>query len=159
MTPTSPLVPVCVESVNMLEGLTEEEAERYFSDHENIIPLYEVNVVELAGPYQTEFSQERAEIEMGQSREVLEKELAVSQRVKTTALEEVDIGEEGHQRPVLVAKDLPDAFKTELAQTLGEYCDVFAWSYEDTKGLDPQFYQHKINLSPHTIPVKQRGIG
>ena len=23
-------------------------------------------------------------------------------------------------------------------------------------GLDPQFYQHKINLSPHTIPVKQR---
>ena len=24
------------------------------------------------------------------------------------------------------------------------------------KGLDPQFYQHKINLSPNSIPVKQR---
>ena len=28
--PASPLLPVCAESVNMLEGLTEEEAERYF---------------------------------------------------------------------------------------------------------------------------------
>ena len=25
---------------------------------------------------------------------------------------------------------------------LGEYRDVFAWSYEDMKGLDPKFYQH-----------------
>ena len=55
-----------------------------------------------------------------------------------------------------MAKNLLVVFKTELAQTLQEYWDVFAWSYEDMKGLDPQFYQHKINLSPHTIPVKQR---
>ena len=34
----------------MLEGLTEEEAEQYFSNHDNIIPLYEVNVSKLAGP-------------------------------------------------------------------------------------------------------------
>ena len=44
----------------------------------------------------------------------------------------------------------------ELTQTLREYWDVFAWSYEDMKGFDPQFYQHKINLSPNIILVKQR---
>ena len=55
--PASPLIPVCVESVNMLEVLMEEEAEQYFADHDNIIPLYEVNVAELAGPYKTEFSE------------------------------------------------------------------------------------------------------
>ena len=56
--PASPLVPLCAESINMLEVLTEEEAEKYFSEHDNIIPLYEVNVAKLAEPYQSECSQE-----------------------------------------------------------------------------------------------------
>ena len=55
--PASPLVPVCAECVYMLEGLTEEEAERYFSNHDNIIPLFEVNVVEIVEPFQTECSE------------------------------------------------------------------------------------------------------
>ena len=33
---------------------------------------------------------------------------------------------------------------------------MFVWSYEDMRGLDPQFYQHKINLSPNTVPIRQR---
>ena len=37
---------------------------------------------------------------------------------------------------------------------LGEYRDVFAWSYDDMKGLDPKFYQHQINLA---IDAKQLG--
>ena len=44
----------------MLEGLTEEEADQCFSDHNNIILLYEVNVPKLAGPYQIEVSQDWA---------------------------------------------------------------------------------------------------
>ena len=76
--------------------------------------------------------------------------------MKTTELQEVNIGEDGQIWLILVAKNLPGEFKIELAQTLREHWDIFAWSYEDMKGLDPQFYQHKINLSPHTIPVKQR---
>ena len=39
---------------------------------------------------------------------------------------------------------------------LGEYRDVFAWSYEDMKGLDPKFYQHQINLATDAKPVQQR---
>ena len=95
-------------------------------------------------------------MEVGRAREALEKDLAVSERVKRTKLEDVDIGEDDHQRLVLVAKNLPVVFEIELEQTLREYHDVISWSYDDMKGLDPQFYQHKINLSPHTIPIKQR---
>ena len=39
----------------MLEGLMEEEEEQYFTDHSDIIPLYEINVAELTNPYQTQF--------------------------------------------------------------------------------------------------------
>ena len=39
---------------------------------------------------------------------------------------------------------------------LGEYRDVFAWSYEDMKGLDPKFYQHQINLATDAKPIQQR---
>ena len=53
----------------MLEELTEEEVDQYFFDHDNIIPLYEVNIAELAGPYQMEVSQDRAEQELGRARE------------------------------------------------------------------------------------------
>ena len=82
-----------------------------------------------------EFSQERAEMELGRAREALQKELAVSQWVKTRDLEEVNIGEDGQTRPLLVATNLLGDFKMELPQTLREYQDVFAWTYEDIKGL------------------------
>ena len=39
---------------------------------------------------------------------------------------------------------------------LRKYKDVFAWSHEDMKGLDPKFYQHKINLATDAKPVQQR---
>ena len=55
-------------------------------------------------------------------------------------LEEVDIREDGHPQPILVVKHLPEEFK-ELTQTLREYKEVFAWSYEDMRGLDLQFYR------------------
>ena len=37
-----------------------------------------------------------------------------------------------------------------------EYQDVFAWSYTDMKGLDPQYYQHQIHLHQYARPVQQR---
>ena len=33
---------------------------------------------------------------------------------------------------------------------------VFAWSYEDMKGLEPKFYQHQIHLTKDAKPVAQR---
>ena len=43
-----------------------------------------------------------------------------------------------------------------MLELLKEYKDVFAWSHEDMKGLDPKFYPHKINLSTDAKPVQQR---
>ena len=38
---------------------------------------------------------------------------------------------------------------------LKEYKHVFAWFHEDMNGLDPKFYQHKINLATDAKPVQQ----
>jgi hypothetical protein len=59
-------------------------------------------------------------------------------------------------RNVLVAKELDTDFKEQLMNVLREYKDVFAWSYEDMKGLNPEFYHYKINLAKDAIPVEQR---
>lgn len=34
--------------------------------------------------------------------------------------------------------------------------DVFAWSYVDMEGIDPELYEHKINLKEGVVPVKQQ---
>lgn len=39
---------------------------------------------------------------------------------------------------------------------LREFRDVFAWDYSDMKGLDPQFYQHKIHLKPDARQQRYR---
>ena len=43
-----------------------------------------------------------------------------------------------------------------MIELLHEYKDVFAWSHEDMKGLDPKFYQHQINLVTDVKLVQQR---
>jgi hypothetical protein len=68
--------PVYAESVNMLEGLTEEEADTLLQENLTLVPLYEIDVVKEARPYQT--SEEAAVVELGMAREALERELAVS---------------------------------------------------------------------------------
>jgi hypothetical protein len=40
------------ESVNMLEGLTEEEADTFLQENPTLVPLYEIDVVKEAEPYQ-----------------------------------------------------------------------------------------------------------
>ena len=59
-------------------------------------------------------------------------------------------------RPVKVAKELPDEEKKAMVALLTDFRDVFAWSYEDMRGLDPQLYQHQIHLSTDAKPVAQR---
>jgi hypothetical protein len=35
-----------------------------------------------------------------------------------------------------------------LVQLLKDYIDVFAWSFHDMPGLDPEVACHKLNLDP-----------
>jgi hypothetical protein len=56
---------------------------------------------------------------------------------------------------VLIAKELDAEFKEQLTNVLRTYKDMFAWSYEYMKGLNPKFYHHKINLAKDAIPMQQ----
>ena len=82
--------------------------------------------------------------------------MEISRRVTTSELEEINIGTSSEPRLLSIAKELlPDQKKSMIALLI-EYKDVFAWSHEDMKGLDPKFYQHKINLASDAKPVQQR---
>ena len=59
------------------------------------------------------------------------------------------------KKTVLIAKDLAENDKQTLTALLLQYKDVFAWSFDDMKGLDPTFYQHQINLHKDAKPVQQ----
>jgi hypothetical protein len=138
----------------MMEGLTEEEADTFLQENPTLVPLYEIDVIKEAEPYQ--ISDEAAIVELGRAREALERELAVYQRVRPTELEELFLGTMEEPRNVLIAKELDAEFKEQLTHVLRMYKDVFAWSYEDMKGLNPEFYHHTINLAKDAIPVQQR---
>ena len=57
---------------------------------------------------------------------------------------------------VCIATDLEAKKETILISTLKEYKDVFAWSYKDLKGVDPQVCQLTIPLKADAKPRKQR---
>jgi hypothetical protein len=37
-----------------------------------------------------------------------------------------------------------------------EFCDVFAWSYEEMSGIDPKIVEHEITTYPDAKPVRQK---
>ena len=81
--------------------------------------------------------------------EATDKEIKVSQRVQASTLEEINLAEEDREnelKTVLIAKDMIEADKQRLTTLLKQYKDVFPWSFENMKGLDPTFCQHQINL-------------
>ena len=82
--------------------------------------------------------------------------MEISRRVTAAVLEEINIGTASDPRLLSIAKELSPAQKEKMVALLTEYRDVFAWSHEDMKGLDPKFYQHKINLATDAKPVQQR---
>ena len=74
--------------------------------------------------------------------------MTISQRVKASQLEEVDLDTTDKPRPINVAKELPNEEKKAMVALLTDFRDVFAWSYEDLRGLDPQLYQHQLLTHP-----------
>ena len=94
--------------------------------------------------------------ELRQTQDILEREMAISQRVNASQLEEVILGTGEETRPVHVAKEMPPEEKSATVILLKEVWDVFAWSYEDMQGLDLHLYQHQIHLSKDAKPIAQR---
>jgi len=44
--------------------------------------------------------------------------------------------------------------KQDLISLIKEYTDIFAWSYENMHGFDPQVAMHHLNIKLDAKPVK-----
>ena len=50
---TKQLTPQYTESINMLDGFSDDEVDRYLEEHPKIVPLFEVDVTEVVTLYVT----------------------------------------------------------------------------------------------------------
>ena len=61
----------------------------------------------------------------------------------------------GSQKPVFISSQLTTQEKEQLAALLKNYMDVFAWTYDETPGLDPGLVVHSLNVVLGIKPVIQ----
>jgi len=47
-----------------------------------------------------------------------------------------------------------EEMQKQLHTLLREFRDVFAWSYQDMPGLDPDIVQYKLPLKPECPPIR-----
>ena len=82
----------------MLEGLDDVELEAYLDDNPQIVPLFEIDVMEPPTEYAPYASGGKYEpdlesiIELSRAHEAFERETELSRRVTASVLEEVNIG-------------------------------------------------------------------
>jgi len=71
-------------------------------------------------------------------------------------LETVNLGEEGEEKHVKIGVSMTKEMQEQLYLLLREFKDVYAWSYQDMPGLDPDVVQHRLPLKPEYSPIKQK---
>ncbi len=71
-------------------------------------------------------------------------------------LKKLNLGSEGDPKEVLINVVLPISFQAQIKELLVNYCDAFAWSYKNLKGIFREICEHKIELVANAQPIKQR---
>jgi len=56
----------------------------------------------------------------------------------------------------LISANLSPQEEEAIVSVLKEYPDGFTWSYKDMPGLDRSLVEHRLDLKPGAIPVKQK---
>ncbi|BFG30750.1 hypothetical protein CerSpe_170240 [Prunus speciosa] len=74
---------------------------------------------------------------------------AVAEQLQTINLS----GDPSVQRPISISVCLAREEKEALVSLLKEFRDVFAWSYKEMPGLDPNLVSHTLNIELGTKPV------
>jgi len=69
---------------------------------------------------------------------------------------QVDVGDQAHLKLISISESLSPIEKQDLLSLIQEDVDVFAWSYEDMPGHDPQVAMHHLNIKPDAKLVKQQ---
>ena len=126
----------------MLDGLTDDEMNSFMEEHPTIVPVFEIDVLPAVEPYVANTIEHEAPYEpdlasikdLQYARDALDHELAISQCVKASTLEDINLG---------------SLAKTCIVKI------VFAWSCNDMKSLDPQYYQHRIHLNTNVRRIQQ----
>ena len=59
-------------------------------------------------------------------------------------------------RVLKIGKNLLDVVREAISDFLGQNLDVFAWTYSDMEGIDPNVISHRLNINPSRKPVRQK---
>ena len=98
------------------------------------------------------------EKEEGMAEEEYEEELPLEDReeaVISVETEEINLGTEEEPQKVRIAI-MTEEKRKKWIQFLTEYKTVFAWSYQDMPGLDPEIASHRLPIKSDCKPVKQK---
>jgi hypothetical protein len=95
---------------------------------------------------ETEFNKE---IELDEEKKIVSIPLEVQ-------VETINLGTEEEPRLIKVAAIPNEEERRRWVQFLREYESVFAWSYRDMPGLDPEIAKHTLPIKPDCKPVKQK---
>ncbi|XP_039688680.1 uncharacterized protein [Medicago truncatula] len=71
-------------------------------------------------------------------------------------IESINLGTEEDKKEIKIGTSLEASVKNRIIELLREYDDIFAWSYKDMPGLDPNVVEHRLPLKPECPPVKQK---
>jgi len=71
-------------------------------------------------------------------------------------IEIINLGMEDEPKNVKIGTSMIVETWKKLIILLQEFKDVFAWSYQDMPGLDPNIVQHKLPLKVECPPVRQK---
>jgi len=71
-------------------------------------------------------------------------------------IELVNLGTEEEKKEIKIGASLDANIKKRVMELLREFAEVFAWSYKDMPGLDPEVVEHRLPLKPECPPVKQK---
>ena len=68
--------------------------------------------------------------------------------------ETVNLGNNESPRLIKIDSTVNEKERKDLKELLIEFKEVFAWSYEDMLGIDPEIAQHQIDTHAHMVPIK-----
>lgn len=51
---------------------------------------------------------------------------------------------------------IPEPLQKQMETYLQAHDDVFTWQLRDILGIDPKFFNHKLNVDPHLVLVQQK---
>lgn len=61
---------------------------------------------------------------------------------------QVNLGNETNPKPIFINENLSSFEREDIIQLIGDYIDVFIWSYEDMPRLIPYVPMHQLNDNP-----------